>query len=286
MYQLTFGGQTRITIPAGGDVVSDPVSLTTSVHQELTVSLYLAKGQIGKNTTAHDKAHTTTWVAAGDQTTHASLSKGTPTTHWYYLAEIQGQLPSTSTALICVGDSITDGTGSGNNDNNRWVDELFRRMQSNPETNNIAVLNAGIGSNHLITTLGEGPTAVEGIKGIIVQPGVRYVALLDGVNDIGHTVATDAGLNTLHSQMTRAIEEIISEVHPAGLVIFGGTLTPSFVDPPYSGSPSTSANPNRAALRDRLNKWILSESKFDHVVDYAAAVANKTKPDQYQDRYA
>lgn len=255
-------------------MLSAPINLTTGVYQELTVSMYLAKGQIGKNTTAHDKAHATTWLAPGDQTTTKSLRQGTPTNEWFYLAEIQGQLPGTSSALICVGDSITDGTGSGNNANNRWVDDLFRRMQGISATSNIAVLNAGIGGNHLVTADGQGPSAMQRIKDIIAQPGVRYIALLDGVNDIGHTRTKDAALNALYDQMTQAMEEIISEVHSAGLIIFGGTLTPSFVDP------------NRAATRNRINRWRLNDSKFDYIVDYAAAVGNKTYPDQYQDRYA
>ena len=107
----------------------------------------------------------------------ATVNRGTSVTHWYYVTEVQGQEPNTYGALICVGDSITDGTGSTMNGNNRWVDDLFRRTQETPDTKNIAVLNAGIGGNHLVTTPGQGPTGLQRIRDIIAQPGVRYVTV-------------------------------------------------------------------------------------------------------------
>ena len=286
LHALTFGGSASVTIPAGGTVVSDTVNLATKASQELTVSLYLATGQTSKPLTDHDVSHTTSWLAKGDQTKSATLTSGTSLSHWYYVTEIQGDLPTTDGALICIGDSITDGTGSTMNGNNRWVDDLFQRTQANAATQNIAVLNAGIGGNHLVTTPGNGPTAVDRISSIIAQPGVKYVTILDGVNDIGHTATTAAAQNALYTQMVSALEQIINTVHAAGLPIFGATLTPSFDDPPYSGAASTYANPQRAATRNKLNQWILTQGKFDYVVDYAAAVGNKSDENQYQTRYA
>lgn len=283
---LTFTGKTSVTIPAGSTIISDAFNLSTAVGQELTVSLYLAKGQPGKNLTAHDKSHTSTFFGPGDQTSEATIHNGSSAPHWYYVTEIQRQEPSGASALICVGDSITDGTGSDMNGNNRWTDDLFRRMQNSPDTKDVAVLNAGIGGNHLVTTPGNGPTALQRIQGIIAQPGVRYVAILEGVNDIGHAAATDAAQEDVYNAMVNALQEIIDEVHKSGLFIFGGTLTPSFVNPAYSGTTSNYANPKRAATRNKLNKWIQNGAKFDYVVDYATAVANKTHPDQFQDRYA
>lgn len=284
-HSLSFSGKASVTIAAGGTALSDAFNLTTTVGQELGVSLYLANGQSGANITTHDKSHTSTLFAPGDQTSKAALSGSSSAPHWYFVTEVQGREAAAS-ALICVGDSITDGTGSDMNANNRWADDLFVRMQANSATKNIAVLNAGIGGNHLVSTPGTGPSALDRIKGIIAQPGVRYVAILEGVNDIGHSVLTQAGQDDVYNQMVGALQEIIKEVKEAGLAIFGGTLTPSFVDPPYSGTTSNYANPMRAATRNRLNEWIVKEAGFDYVVDYAAAVANKTHPDQYQDRYA
>ena len=286
IHTLTFGGAVTVTIPTGGTVVSDPFNLSTKVGQELTVSLYLATGQIGTNTTSHDVAHTTTWLGMGDQSTNPTITSGTSVTHWYYVTEVQGRLPTTDGALICVGDSITDGTGSTTDANNRWVDDLFVRTQATSATENIAVLNAGIGGNHLVTTPGQGPTALQRIKSIIAQPGVRYVTILDGVNDIGHTATTAAAQDALYTQMVQALEQIITEVHAAGLPIFGATLTPSFVDPPSNPDKSTYANPQRAATRDKLNTWIKYQAQFDYVVDYAAALSGPNNSDQYLPKYA
>ncbi|KAL6837397.1 SGNH hydrolase-type esterase domain-containing protein [Trichoderma camerunense] len=286
LQELTYSGASSIVIPAGGTVLSDPINLSTGTQQHLSVSLYLAKGQIGTNTTSHDVSHTTTWLGFGDQTANQHINGGSSVTHWYYVTEVQGQLPATSSALICIGDSITDGTGSTTNGNDRWVDDLFRRTQVAPATKNIAVLNAGIGGNHLVTSPGQGPSALERIKSIISQPGVRYIAILDGVNDIGHVAKTAAAQDALYDQMVQALEEIIDEVHQAGLPIFGGTLTPSFYDPPSNPDTSNYADPQRAATRNRLNLWIKNEAKFDYVVDYAAALADPGNPDSYKAQYA
>jgi lysophospholipase L1-like esterase len=172
------------------------------------------------------------------------------------------------------------------NGNLRWVDDLFRRMQQSPETKNIAVLNAGIGGNHLNTDPGQGPNAVARIgRDVLAQPGIRYVAILDGVNDIGHTVATAKAQDELYYTLVAGLEQFIAQVHAFGLPVFGATLTP-FHDPPYSNKTSNYSNPFREVTRNRLNDWIVNHSKFDYVVDYAGATANKTSPNQYQDQYA
>lgn len=286
LHSLTYGGKASVTIPAGGTVLSDAVNLSTNVGQELSVSLYLAQGQQGKDTTSHDVAHTTSWLGNGDQTKQATIARGTSVTHWYYVTEVQGQIPTSDGALICIGDSITDGTGSTTNGNNRWVDDLFKRTQANAATKNIAILNAGIGGNHLVTASGQGPSAVQRIKSAIAQPGVKFVTVLDGVNDIGHTAVTPAAQNQLYTEMVNALEEIITEAHAAGVAIFGATLTPSFYDPPSNPSKSTYANPQRAATRAKLNNWIKNEAKFDYVVDYAAVLDNPKNANSYQAKYA
>jgi lysophospholipase L1-like esterase len=206
-------------------------------------------------------------------------------TSWYYVTAVEALLSSEIGALVCVGDSITDGTGSTLNGNNRWVNDLFNRTQANSATRSITVLNAGIGGNHLAAGSGQGPDAVGRIGSIIAQPGVRYVTILDGVNDIRHTAATSAAQDQLYGELVAGLENIIDQVHGAGLPIFGATLTP-FNDPPYSGYSSAYSNPIREATRNRLNNWIRNSAKFDYVVDYAAAVANKTDTNQYQDQYA
>ena len=286
LHKLAFKGKASVTIPSGGTVLSDPIKISTKLYQELTVSLYLEKGQVGKATTAHDSALADTWVGSGDQTKAATLQHGNSVTHWYYVTEVQANLPKAEGALVCVGDSITDGTGSDKNGNNRWVDDLFRRMQGNADTKNIAVLNAGIGGNHLVTTPSHGPTAMQRIKGILAQPGVRYVALLDAVNDIGTAADTDAGQDAVYNDLVKALTEIIDEVHKAGLPIFGGTLTPSFDDPSNSGYKSAYSSVKKQETRTKINKWILNSSKFDYIVDYASAVDSKTNPNQFQPQYA
>ena len=118
------------------------------------------------------------------------------------------------------------------------------------------------------------------MRSVISHPGVRYVALLEGVNDVGHADTSLAAQDAVYNQIVKAMEEIVAEVHAAGLPIFGGTLPPSFAEK------SNFSSPQRAATRDRLNHWIKNKANFDYLVDYAAVLSKLDNPDQYQAQYA
>ena len=90
-----------------------------------------------------------------------------------------------SAAIVALGDSITDGRGSGTDQNDRWPDDLARRLQADKNTANIAVLNEGIGGNCVLRG-GLGPTALSRFdRDVLSQSGVRWLIVLEGVNDIG-----------------------------------------------------------------------------------------------------
>src|SRR5213076_2429832 len=110
---------------------------------------------------------------------------------WYVLAGLDVVAEGAGGAVVTLGNSITDGRGSGTNRNNRWPDNLARRLQADPRTRHIAVLNAGIGGNAVVTG-GLGPTALSRLgRDVLDQQGARWVILLEGVNDIG--AARDPG---------------------------------------------------------------------------------------------
>jgi lysophospholipase L1-like esterase len=52
-------------------------------------------------------------------------------------------------AVVCLGDSTTDGTGSSVDPNNTWPDVLTRRQNDRPHIPKSS-LNAGIGSNRIL----------------------------------------------------------------------------------------------------------------------------------------
>lgn len=104
-----------------------------------------------------------------------------------------------------LGDSITDGHGATTDGNDRWTDVLAQRLDAHPATSNVAVLNQGIGGNHLLTD-GLGPSALARFdQDVIAQPGVRYLIALEGINDIGKLAREGEVSQGEHDELVRRI---------------------------------------------------------------------------------
>lgn len=81
---------------------------------------------------------------------------------------------------MALGDSITDGFGSTADANQRWTNLPAERLQSNPGTSRLAVLNAGISGNRMLHDL-VGTSALARLdRDVLVQTGVQYVIVLEG----------------------------------------------------------------------------------------------------------
>src|ERR1700759_1008183 len=106
---------------------------------------------------------------------------------WEFLkgGEVMGS--DNSAAIVTLGDSITDGAASTRSANARWPDLLARRLQANKKTAHLAVLNQGISGNRLLHDQA-GPNALSRCdRDVLAQPGVKYLVVLEGINDIGRT---------------------------------------------------------------------------------------------------
>ena len=83
-HPVTFGGQASVTIPLGGEVVSDPVPLKVAPLEQLAVSLYLPTAT--SRATYHRTAQQTGYIASGDQASATAGTAYTTTdTSWYFL---------------------------------------------------------------------------------------------------------------------------------------------------------------------------------------------------------
>ena len=71
------------------------------------------------------------------------------TASWYFLDALDMMAPADACAIVAFGDSITDGTASTMNGDDRWPDVLARRLHT-VYGNKIAVVNAGIGGNQVV----------------------------------------------------------------------------------------------------------------------------------------
>lgn len=119
---VTFGGDPGFSIPDGAQVISDPIDLAVQENGALTVSLYLSRGQAGNNITAHPGSRTTSYFVFGDQTRAANFTNATTAEHWYFISGVEiVSSDVATTALAIVGDSLTDGRGSTENQNDRYA---------------------------------------------------------------------------------------------------------------------------------------------------------------------
>jgi hypothetical protein len=95
----------------------------------VTVSLYSQAGQSGSSITGHPGSRTTSYFVSGNKVNATTIS-GTKSVHWYFVSAIHVSSPSTTSALVIIGDSITDGRGSTDDKNNRWPDLVLARKQN------------------------------------------------------------------------------------------------------------------------------------------------------------
>jgi lysophospholipase L1-like esterase len=267
---LTFHGTPSVSIPPGALAVSDPTSFKFAPLSDVTVSFYLPSpsGPV----TEHQLGNATSYHAQGNVVSSATLDAPTTLTSWEYLNGIDTLAPAAAGAVITIGDSITDGAKSTLDTNQRWPDELARRLQADPKYRNLAVLNEGISGNQILRD-GAGPNALARFdRDVIAQNGGKYLLILEGINDIGrlHNYP-DSGLTA--ADLISALNQMIVRAHAHGIAVIGCTLTP------YRGAGYYTDNGE--AIRKAVNDWIRSGGAFDGVVDLEAAVRDPNHPDTF-----
>jgi lysophospholipase L1-like esterase len=180
-------------------------------------------------------------------------------------------------SVVALGDSITDGVGSGIGRNQRWPNYLAGRLNARTG-DTLAVVDEGIGGNRVLNgSLCCGVSAVARFeRDVGKQPGARDVILLEGINDINYSL-NHGSLTAPHTdvsalQIVQGYERIIALAHTAGLRIFGATLTP------FQGARYWT--PAGEAKREAVNNWIRTSGAFDGVIDFAGAVADPADPNR------
>ena len=266
---LLFGGSKTVTIQPGELVVSDPISLVMTKRQNVAITLHF--GNFPNNIiTSHPGSRTTSYIAKGNT---SDFRDAVTTAHWYIINAIEVERKDNARAIAILGNSITDGRGSTTDVQNRWTDILSRRLLLNSKTENVAVLNMGLGGNCILDG-GLGPTARSRYsRDLFQQEGVKYVILFEGVNDLG-------GMGDAIAKADRIIEVykgIIDEAHQRGIKVYGATVMPFKGNNYYNG--------NHEQGRVRLNDWIKSYKGFDGVIDFAEYMADSRDSEQMNPEY-
>jgi lysophospholipase L1-like esterase len=257
--RLTFGGRTSVTIPTGALMVSDPVEFELASLADLAVTIRIK--DLTKAITGHPGARCTSYLQAGDRTEAADLPQATRTPHWYYLCGVD--VDAEGAAVVVLGDSITDGRGSPTDGNGRWTDHLARRLNKGEPVGHVGVLNHGLGGNRLLND-GLGPNALARLdRDVLAQPGVRWLIVLEGINDLGTRSATARDLIV-------AYEQIILRAHARDIKVYGATLMPC--------EGSRYFTPALEAARREVNKWVRESGRFDAVIDFDMATRDPKKP--------
>ena len=272
---LTFGGNASTMIAAGAVVVSDPVSLTVPTASDLAVDIYLpgdTAATMSPLTTHQGALQVNYFSSEGNHAGEVLFADAATTNQWFFLARVEVAAPDSAGAIVAFGDSITDGTRSTANTNNRWPDELARRLAAAKIP--LGVLNEGIGGNRVLCD-GAGVSALARFdRDVLVQPGVKYVIVLESINDIGigrgNAVPSANDLIAAHKQL-------IERAHAKGLKIFGATLTP------FDGAAYFTQEGE--AKRQAVNAFIRTGKAYDGVVDFDAAVRDPMAPSKIQMKY-
>jgi lysophospholipase L1-like esterase len=269
--ELRFNGAPGVTIQPGALMISDPVAFGVEAFANLAVTVQF--GEVPSGVTGHPGSRTTSFIQPGAAVDAASLPEAAKTDHWYYLSGIDVTADAPAAAIVVVGDSITDGRGSTTNKNDRWPNQLSRRLAANPATAHIAVLNQGAGGNRVLRD-GLGPNALARFdRDVIAQAGVKWVIVFEGVNDIGTAVGARAKGQPAATadDLIGAFRQMITRAHTHGLRIYGATITGFEGFKMYS-------TPGSEADRQKVNDWIRHSGEFDGVIDFDAATRDPDHP--------
>jgi lysophospholipase L1-like esterase len=269
---LTFGGRAAITMMPGVVVISDPVDLEVNPLTDLAVSLYFPR-DTGPPTT-HATGLRPTYVSGdGDFTARPEIPDATVRMSYYWLAAVEVDAPKDTELIVAFGDSITDGSRSTPDTHNTWPAILATRLAANKSTRHLAVANQGIGGNRVLTD-GSNFAGVSALarldRDVLSQPGVKWLMLLEGINDIGSGTAPNAAFPVTAEQLIWGLQQVVTRARTHGIKVIGCTLTP------YEGAGYF--REQGETIRQAVNTWIRTSGAFDAVVDFDAATRDPANP--------
>ena len=275
-HALTFGGAAGITVPPGAAVVSDLVDMDLAPLSTLAVSLFVPRWT-GPSVIHLDGVATTYISGDGDFTAAPAIPSPKTSTSRYFIDEVDVDAPGQPAVVVTLGDSITDGYHSQVDANHRWPDRLAERLAARPNAAPVGVVNAGVSGNRILHDHPEelfGPNALARLdRDVLSVPGLRWVVLMEGINDIGHSTSAELPEQDVSAdQIIEGMKQIIARVHARGAKIYGATLTP------YEGTVFHGYyQPEGEVKREAVNAWI-RHGDFDAVIDFDAAVRDPDHP--------
>ncbi len=260
---LTFGGKPATTIPPKAPMLSDPIALSVKALDSLSISLFLptATGPC----TCHFSGSATGFISGPGNFTRAAFAPASTFINRAFISgvDVEAAVP----AIVTFGDSITDGTASSNDKNKRWPDVLAERLAAAGMARGVS--NQAIAGNRVLSYGMQifGESALSRFdRDVLSVPNVKWVVLLEGINDIGMGAANPLSADT----MIAGYRQIIARAHARGVKVYGATLLP------YEGA-RYATEPGQT-VRQAVNDWIRTGGAFDGVIDFDAAMKDPANP--------
>ena len=278
---VTVGGSEEFVIPAGQTIETDPVYFPVNALENVAVSMYFGPSP-SNNITGHRGARATTYQISGNQVSTETFGSGVKTTlSWFFLCDVALEMTEDARAIVCFGDSITDGYGTdasylGKKPDcyTRWGDYFAKRLQADENTKNVAVLNEGIGSNSM---LGSYPTDAgkdRYARDLLEHDSVEYVIILFGVNDLQKLQNTNK-----YQQLITEYKKMIDLAHENDIKVYAAPILPFGKNTDYYSAASEQ-------LRTMINDWFRSEEAgVDAIIDFESAVADPSNPTSLLPQY-
>ncbi len=279
---LSVNGQRSFTIPPGAVVFTDPVDLNLPPAADLAVSVFVPHA--AAPVTQHSLGLHTTYISKeGDFTSALTIAAPTTSLIWYWVSSVQVMAPANTATAIAFGDSITDGYHSTPDTNRMWPAVLAQRLLPQGQ---VAVVNEAISGNQVLHDGGLGVNALARFDhDVIARAGVKWLIILEGINDIGRGLgpnASPAALVTADDQVVRSAttsmigghRQMIERAHAHGIKVIGATLTP------YEGAAYYSEKGD--VVRAAVNTWIRTSHAYDAVIDFDALTRDPAHPARFK----
>ncbi|HEV2619413.1 MAG TPA: SGNH/GDSL hydrolase family protein [Acidobacteriaceae bacterium] len=274
---LTFGGHVQVTIPPGALVVSDPANVSVPAQADLAISFFLPAQTIHQ-ITQHGGAQQTSYIAPGNVVGAKTLDNPSEINSWPFVKGVDVKAPAKAASVVAFGDSITDGAWATVNQNARWPDELGRRLLADKRTASLGVLNEGISGNRVLHDNAAQSALARFDRDVIAQAGVKYVILLEAINDIGKAYDPRHPTDVVSADdLIAGYMQLIERAHIHGIKVYLGTLTP------YLGAGY--ATPAGEQVRQAVNQWIRTSNQIDGFIDFDKATRDPANPAMFLPAY-
>ena len=280
-YPVLFGGDRSVTIGAGENAVSDPLSVQLTEGEIVQVSFYLADFTLMRSVVYACGPLSEGLYANGDTTenAHIDIETSRKTHLFYFLSNVSILTEEANRAIVCYGDSITA---------QDWPDELALRCFNEGFSHTAIIRRATSGSRilreyHCLTYESYGLQGANRFHHEVPTDGADVVIIQQGINDIIHPVGSNVNIFRPMSdlptveQLIEGLKTYIAQARSYGYKVYVGTLLPM-------GGWRTDA-PFRQQMRHAYNDFIRTTELIDGCIDFDKALRDPENPNFFLPEY-